>query len=77
MNISREFLTKKIFKKFFGGRKMKGVEKALIAISVCTLAFTMVTSFGQLRAWDKSYGADYAISEVSNRRDRRELKKKK
>ena len=56
---------------------MKGVEKVLVAISVCTLVFTMVTSLGQLKVWSENYGTDYAISMVSSRRDRRELKKKK
>lgn len=77
MNISRKIPAKKIFQKFFGGRKMKGVEKVLVAISVCTLVFTMVTSLGQLKVWSENYGTDYAISMVSSRRDRRELKKKK
>ena len=56
---------------------MKGLEKALLAISVLTLVFTMVTSFGQLRIWNGNYGADYAISQVESRKDRRDLKKKK
>ena len=56
---------------------MKGLEKVLLALSVCTLVFTMVTSFGQLRIWAGNSGADYAISEVMSRKDRRDLKKKK